>query len=418
MSVHLQRALLLMEQSREELAEQELRKHLESDPEDARAHALLALCLSRRENYTTATEEAQAAIARAPDLAFGYYALASVMHDRNRLKEALAAIKEAIRLEPDEADYFAMLAAVQFSQRQWNLVLEASEQGLALDPDHVQCTNLHAMALVKLGRKEEAGRTIDAALRRDPEDALSHANQGWTLLEKGDHRQALEHFREALRLEPGMDWARQGIVEALKARYFIYGMVLRYFLWMAKLSPRAQWGVVVGGYVGYQLLRSMARTNPQWEPYIWPLLIVYLGFALLTWIGDPLFNLLLRLNRFGRLALSREEIVFSNWIGGCILLSLAGFGLELATGHPAAFLTGVVGFAILIPLSSIHRCSEGWPRRAMILYTLALALVGFGNVALSFSKGQGSSFLLTLFLVGAILSGWVANILVSIIPRR
>ena len=42
--------------------------------------------------------------------------------------------------------------------------------------------------------------------------------KAWALIEQGEHEQAMEHFREALRLNPQLDWARQGIVEAMKAR--------------------------------------------------------------------------------------------------------------------------------------------------------------------------------------------------------
>ena len=53
----------------------------------------------------------------------------------------------------------------------------------------------------------------------------------------GDFRGALEHFREALRLNPSPEWARAGLVEALKARY-PSAASLRYFLWMSTLSRR------------------------------------------------------------------------------------------------------------------------------------------------------------------------------------
>jgi len=64
------------------------------------------------------------------------------------------------------------------------------------------------MALVKLGRREAAAATIGAALAKDPQNAHTHANQGWALLHHGDHARRLEHFREALRLDPELDWAR------------------------------------------------------------------------------------------------------------------------------------------------------------------------------------------------------------------
>ena len=194
--------------------------------------------------------------------------------------------------------------------------------GLQMDSEHVGCTNLRAMALVKLGRRQEAGATIDAALARNPENSMTHANQGWTLLESRDHKKALEHFRESLRLDPENEWARQGIVESLKAKHLIYSWMLRYFLWMSKLSPRAQWGVILGAYFGNRILSGLSRSNPELAPWILPVKILYLIFVILTWTAHPLFNLLLRLNRFGRFALSREQVVASNWLGATVLLGL------------------------------------------------------------------------------------------------
>src|SRR5229473_5418054 len=99
MGVHLERALLLYEQSRFDLAEQEVRLDLEAEPENGTAHALLALCQAERGQNREATWSAQEAITREPDLPFAHYALASVMQDRERLDEALQAILEAIRLD-------------------------------------------------------------------------------------------------------------------------------------------------------------------------------------------------------------------------------------------------------------------------------------------------------------------------------
>ncbi len=212
MNPNLERALLLFQQSRHELAENELRQALASEPDDAYAHALLALCLSEREKFDEATSEARQAIQLAPDFPFAHYAHAHVLYDRNRYPEALAAIQEAIRLDSTDADYFSLLASIHFHERRWSGALQAAEQGLQFDPEHIGCTNLRAMAMVKLGRKAEAGATIDAALAKNPDNAITHANQGWTLLEKGEPKKALEHFRESLRLDPTNEWARHGIV--------------------------------------------------------------------------------------------------------------------------------------------------------------------------------------------------------------
>src|SRR5690242_18623751 len=290
MNPNVERGLLLFHQSRHEMAEKEFRQALAAEPHGAFAHSLLAMCLSHRKEYKEATAEAQQAIHLQPDFPFAHYAHAHVLFDRNRSDEALEAIQEAIRLEPGDADYLALLANIHCEERRWPAALEAAERGLQFDPAHVQCTNLRAIALVKLGRKSEAGATIDAALAKNPDSAITHANQGWTFLEKGEPKKALEHFREALRLDPENEWARQGTVEALKARNIIYAAMLKYFLWMSRFSKRGQWVIILGAFIGNRLLAALAASNPDLAPWVLPLRILYICFALMTWMAQPFFN--------------------------------------------------------------------------------------------------------------------------------
>src|SRR5262249_13736238 len=139
---------------------------------------------------------------KAPDLAFAHYALARALMERNRLEAASGAILEAVRLEPQDPDYHGLKAAIFLQREMWQDALAAAETGLQMDAEHVTCNNLRAMALVKLGRKADAGITIDSTLSREPENSFSHANKGWTLLEQGRRKEALKHFQESLRLQP------------------------------------------------------------------------------------------------------------------------------------------------------------------------------------------------------------------------
>src|SRR5262249_4777977 len=236
-------------------------------------------------------------------------------------------------------------------------------------PEHAGCTNLRAMVLVQLGRKEEAAQALGSALAKDPENAVTHANQGWALLHRGDHLGALEHFREALRIDPELEWARARIAEALKARYLIYRMMLRFFLWMGRQSTVAQWVVILGFVFGRRVLAGLARSNPALAPFLWPLLMLTFAFLLLTWIASPLFNLLLRLNRFGRLALSREQRIASNWIGGCFLLAAAFFVADTVHGTLLTEIGMVYFGLLLLPLAGTFAQPPGNPRRLMAVYT-------------------------------------------------
>ena len=417
MNPNLERAILLYQQSRPEQAEGELRQSLAAEPHDAYAHALLGLCLAQREKFDDATNETRQAIHLAPDFSFAYFAHAHVLFDRNRFSEALDPVNQAIRLNPEDADQYALLANIHLRESRWRDALSAAEQGLEFDPEHIGCTNLRAMAMVKLGRKAEAGRTIDSALARNPDNALTHANQGWTLLEQGQPKKAAENFREALRLDPQNDWARRGIIEALKAQNFIYALMLKYFLWIAKFGRKGQWGIILGAYFGNRILAAVAQSKPELAPYILPLRILYVAFALMTWLAYPLFNLLLRLNKFGRLVLSREQTVATNWFGLCLGLALIGvIGCGFYGFNSAWIVMALVFGLLLLPVSAIFKCGAGWPRNVMAAMTIALALLGLAAMALGFTAAASNDTavgLLSAFALGAVGSTWLGNLLAS-----
>ncbi len=429
MNPHLQRAFMLVEQARYELAEQQLGQALAADPQNATAHALFAICLSHREKFQEASAAGEMAIHLAPDDPYPHYAHSIVLRARNHFPEAERAIGAALELDPHRPEFFAQQARIQLDRRRWRKALEAAEQGLELDAEDVTCANLRSMALVKLGRKAQAGETIAAALARDPEDATTHANQGWTLIEQGQPKKAMEHFREALRLDPEMVWARRGIVEALKARYFIYRWMLAYFLWMSRLSGRARWGVIIAGCVGYWTVLSVARNQPHLAPWIMPLIVLYVVFVVMTWVANPLFNLLLRLHPIGRLALSREQIITANWVGLCVLGAVVSLVTHFGFGLDGALLAALACGLVIPPLVSIYQCHKGWPRTTMMLITLSLAVVGLISVALMLSANFFAAdlrllldlpgvILFLLFLLGAFVSQFVANALPAVTPRR
>jgi tetratricopeptide (TPR) repeat protein len=423
----MQRGLLLMEQGRHEMAEQEMRQHLVQEPNDGFAHALLALCLLEQKRLKEAEEASHSAIGSEPDSAFSHYALARVLSERNRDDEALHAIEEAIRLDPTDADYHGMRGAIHFDRRNWQLALEAAERGLQFEPENKMCNNLRAMALVKLGRREEAGITIERTLARDPDDAFSHANQGWTLLHARKPKEAMHHFRESLRLDPTNDWAKAGLVEALKASNFIYAWMLRYFLWMNSLSSGARWGIIVGGYFGSRMLKSVAKANPALAPWVFPLQLLYIVFAVMTWLAAPIFNLLLFLHPLGRHALGPDQKAQASWVGACLAVAFGAVAAFFLVQHNIGLLLlAVVAGLITLPLSAVFVCDKGWPRWAMWAITGVLAAFGLAMVTIAgvyqpqdntplAQAGETSG---TFFFIGIFISQWVANWLMTQKPRR
>jgi tetratricopeptide (TPR) repeat protein len=399
------RGLLLYDQGRYDLAESELRRALAAEPNDAMAHSLLGLCLMQRQRFQDAADEAATAIRLEPDLAFAHWAQAQVFEDRNRLDEAERSATEAVRLAPEYPGFRALLAGIQLNRGHADQALTTALEALRLDPEHVGAANIRAMALVRLGRDNEAQDSIATALRLDPDNALTHANQGWARLHAGEHSAALESFKEALRLDPTDDWARAGLVEALKARYPVYGWLLRYFLWMSRLDPRFQWGFYIGAWILIRVFR--------------PLAIPWIAFIWLTWVADPLFNLLLRLNRYGRYALSPDQIRGSNLVGVCLAGTVVALALGAVTGSMALLLLGAACAVLMVPVAAIYNCEAGWPRLLMTLVTAGLALAGLAGVLLAGSGGgSDAAGVFVLFLFGGMASTWIAAWLTRVQPKR
>lgn len=421
MNPHLQKAELLLEQGRHELAEKEVRAALGADPNDVEAHCVLALALVHQEKLNDAEKAAGDAIHLGPAEPRTHYVMSRVLVERNRLKEATAAIHEAIGLDPHDSDFHSWLAAIRFDLSDWKGALAAAEKGLELDAEHTGCGNLRAMSLVKLGRREEAGQTIEATLAHDPGQSFSHSTFGWTHIEANDPKQALEHFREAIRLDPENEMARAGIVEALKAQNPIYRLCLRYFLFMTKLSGGAQLAIVFGAWFLVRYLGGLKEAHPEWSGWIFGVQMAYLGFVMMSWTAVPLFNLLLRLHPVGRHALTEEQTTEANWIGTVMGLGTVCLAIYLFWGGPFLF-GALMFFPLAFPLAGIFRCPEGWPRTVMKSITGGLAILAtagavcmfmaeWNNEGLSDRWSRMGSTLLGAYVLSALLSSWASNFL-------
>jgi tetratricopeptide (TPR) repeat protein len=409
------RADQLLQLGRYPEAERELGQLLANDPRHPLAHALMAHAMLGQLRLNDAEYAAREAVSSAPDEAFAHYAVAAVLRERRRYTEAAAAIEQAVALDPYSADHFALLAQIRCDQHEWSAALSAADQGLEVNPEHAACVNLRAIALVHLGRRAEAASAIGGQLERSPDDAVTHANQGWTYLHQNDPKRALEHFREALRLDPGNNWARSGIVEAMKARNPVYRVMLAYFLWMSRLSGRTQSAIVLGGWFGLQVLRGSARANPALGPYVLPIVVLYGLFVWMTWLANPLFNLMLRLSKYGRHALSPEQTTTSNWILALLLIGISA-GASMFWG-PSNWKLSLALTALLltIPVSTIWLCEKGWPRWANVAIAVGMAAIGIALTSLDLQRPQ-SRLIPALFIL-LVLSAFGSSIGVQFLVR-
>ena len=211
MATDYQRGAVLFDCGRYDLAEDFLRKAVAAEPENWRAHAVLACCLAANKQLGLALCEAAEAVRLAPDQGWALQAVARARLAANMVPQAEEAINEALQLEPGSAAYLSLKSAILHDQHRWLEALKCANEALRIAPENNWSENLRAMALLQLRRPEEALDASRRVLARNPEDACAHRNSGWALIQLRLPRRARRHFVESLRIDPGSEYSRRGI---------------------------------------------------------------------------------------------------------------------------------------------------------------------------------------------------------------
>lgn len=403
MSQNLERARLLLTQSRPADAEALAGRAVAEDPNDAEAHRLLALALSGQAKYTEGIVAAKHVVALIPEASIAHYTMAVVLNQADKQDGALRSINEAIRLDPQDTDAFSLKAAIEVSQQNWEVGLKDTEEALRLDPENTDAANLRGIALRMLERDSEAAFVTQEVLRRSPEDAVAHANHGWNLLQSNQPKVARESFREALRLEPGLEYARDGMREAMKATNPVYRMMLAYYLWIARKGPRFQLALFGGIWVGMQVLGRAAEGSGTAMIFKPILAICFVGLFL-TWVSSILFNLVLWLDPFGRHVLSRSEKIWAAVFGLIAIPAMVIFAWDFMflDGESVwQFNFGVVGLFTAMQLGGVAN-RKGKQQVVLVFLLAGLMVVGMIGAWGATTANEDLAKLMKLYFPGVL----------------
>ena len=390
MSNRYERSQLLLAQRRYDLAERELRALLADDPNDGVSLALLTLCiLHDHDRRAEATDTAQRAVAVAPDESLCHYALATCFLQRNRFDEAESAIQTSLNLDPYDADAFAVLARARFGRKQYQDALATLDQGLAIDPEHGDCSSLRAITLERLGRDSEAVEASTDRLKQDPQDPMAHASHGYTLLQSGKYKEAQLAFREALRLDPENEMARMGLITALNNRSFLFRMVHKFYVMISRINGKAAFLLIFGAWALMQVLSQVADKYPVLQPIVFPVIVLYALFVVLTWIANPLFNTFLRFHPFGQHLLNRSQTWASNLIAPCLLLSVFSLGVGLLQADVwLGVLAGAYWLGMAIPIAGTFGVDDSRRRLGLGVITVVIGLIPVVGTVLSITGDE------------------------------
>jgi len=376
----LQRALVLLDIGRPEQAERMLREVVSEEPDDPLPRAVLSLVLSDLERYGEAEDYARQAIALDPEFAVAHGALARAFAGQKRFRDAYAPTREAIRLDPEDHTNHELLAACQLAAGDWPGACESAERALRLVPDSASALGIHAAALAMTGNDPDAWRSsAAAALAADPGSSAAHALSAYAHLTRGQERDAVAGFEEALRLEPDSEHLQAGLAEALKAAHPLYRPIFRFFMWQQRLSTGARTALIVVPLLVARVLRLDAG-----NPFVLGLLVVWFTFVALTWVATPIANLALRFSPRGRAVLpadqKRSSTFFAALVGGCllsVLLAALVSGVFAGTALALGLLAFSVGSGHTLS-SRRRRVLDAVGGAAVVAAFLGAALVALG----------------------------------------
>jgi len=367
----------------------EIRRALAVDPEDPELLFYASRYATELDDHADAMGYAKTLVGVAPDLPLAHFQLGVVYLSINKVKEAEEAMRAAIGLDPQFDDAWAVLSIILTKRSRHKEALEAAETALAIDAENSTALNSRTVALNNLGRRVDAMDAAKMAARQLPDDTNTHQMMGWTALRSGRANDAMESFKEALRLDPTDQDAREGLLEALRGRFWPYRILLNYYFWMSRFGTQARWAIAIGITILPRALRGISAQYPQLGPFLLPLAAVVVIFIWTQWFLAPLINVSLLFHKLGRYALTKGQT--ANAL--CILVLLAttlvlSVGLLLAgRGTDAASAVAIVGAICLFCLGGLGTYSktEGllkWGSVAVLVIFELIQLVVFLGVML------------------------------------
>lgn len=341
-----------------------------------------------------------------PNADRAYFLLSQIYLHKDDDYKAGINIDKAIELYPYNENYFGQKAYIFLFQKKFEKALEFANEGLKINAQSNYCLNARTTALTKLNRKEEAKSAIEYLLQDNPEDAYSHSNAGWSYLENNNTKKAAIHFKEALMLNPNLEHARNGMATTLKSKNKVYNLYLRYVFWMNKKSEKNQWFFIIGIYFAYRFgVKILSASGLTYLAF--PLIILYLLFALGSWIMDPLSNMLLMLDKYGKYLLDKQEKLSGLVMFGLLISSLILFCISLITKVEYFTILSFSCLAAILPLTKAFSSNTINSKYINLAYGSAMILIAIVGSILAYSFSSIGLVIGAMFIAYTWLSGLI-----------
>lgn len=409
----LDQATILIDQGNYTQAEKLVKDYLHADPNNPFALYLLATCQWHTDKKTNlALDTINQAIAIESEESRFFELKALILSEKKKFKEALQTIDEALSLNSLSTHALACQAYIFVQMEKWPQAEEAALKSLTIDAQNVFAGNMLAVALQRQNRLDENQHLVSTLLSRDPDNALTHTSAGWNYLQKRDYDKAHMHFKEALRIDPNFEAARQGMLESFKSRSPIYRLYLRYVLFMARQSQTMRIVIILGIFFGFKFVRYfVTNLGAPFKALGMIVIALFYLFFFFSWISSGLGNLIILQDPLARLALKREEVLDGIFVGGFFFVGL----ILLFTGILVPVLEslsilGVTMIVCAIPFSMVFTNDDDMGQKVYLGVGCVLGLIGLTVFAAEFTSIISQSVAQSLIGIGLalfILTTWL-----------
>jgi hypothetical protein len=187
---------------------------------------------------------------------------------------------------------------------------------------------------------------------------------------------AIPHFLEALRIEPELASAREGLIDALKARSWVFRWP---WLFIASVGKGRKWAHCVMSIlvlVTFLMARALVRAP---EIQLEGAFVIIAGAVALmssVWFAGPLMHLFLMLHPVGRHAMSDRQVQSAIWVTLVTFAAFLAFG-AWALGIPFGRDSALVLVGLIAPLAALSDMPPGPQRGQLAVFTAVLAAFGF-----------------------------------------
>ncbi len=404
-------AEVLLSQGRFNQADDILKRLLATGYDGPELIKMIAVTKAGLGDYQAAEDLITTILSKHPDDPFVFYLLATIKGAKREYIDAKSMIDQAISMEPDSPDFFAYKASLQLQTKDYTDALQSANTALELDAENIDALNARASALIGLNKKDEAFQTINKSLATDPNNTDTHANMGWSMLHHGKSADALIHFKEALKNNPNNEYAKGGMLEAMKSKFPVYRYFLMLMLWLGKMKGGNQWAFIIGGYVVYRILITIAKKSESLQPFLIPIIAILFLFFISSWIFSPLMNLYLLTNTYGKFTLSEDQKQSARLVGISLSVGLiCTTAYFLGVQNEGLLSTSLISFLMMIPLGSMNNPFLEKNRKKLTYFTIIIVLFGMLDCTIAIYNHTFTSQTYILpFLISIIGYQWYAN---------